>query len=848
MLRIILRGVRGHLLRFLLTVTAVALGTALVAGTFVLTDSLGATVDMMSDTLAAGFDVSVQGVTAGQPGQEQDAARVLLPIDLVRTLREVDGVKHAVPDLSGSMVITGKDGTAVRGGILSDRAYAYDPDDPTVHLVRGRAPRSSSEAVLESGALKRSRLTVGDTARALIGAIPREVTVVGEVKHDAPTFGNLYAAVDAATARAAFAPDGQVPSFTLVAEPGVSQAALRNRVAKVLPAGAEAVTAEDSVTGQTTGLDGAFGSVRVLLLVFAAASVFVGGFLIANTFTILVGRRTRELALLYAVGATPGQVLRLVLGEASVVGVTGGGVGLAAGVGLAKLLQVLLGLLGGLDISGGLPVAVRTVVVTVLVGLGVTVLSAAIPAVRAARIAPVAALRRDVVLVPAGLRRRAVTGTALLGAGGLLTVFALTRSAVVWGAFAAGAGLLAAGVLVFAPVAARPVVRIVTAPFVWVTGAVGRLARVNALRVPRRTAATASALTIGLALVSGVSVVAESMRASMTEQFDQQLTADFVLSSELPTAVPTMFPAGVVEAVAAVPDVRSVAPRGYLELRVGKELLTAGPGTGSGIADNVKIRLASGSLTALDAGQLLVNESTAQRFGWKVGSTFTATVGALDGERLTIGGIFKDSAAFNPVFDDALIVPIPLYRRAGVHRYYMAYVKAAPGADLAALRAKITEQVKPYLVVSVQDGKELAGNRSSQIAMILNVLYALLALSLIIAVLGIINALALSVFERTREIGVLRVVGLTAGQLSRTVTIEAVAIAVFGAVLGTALGLGLGIALQHGLAAQGLHTLSIPWPRLITIVLGSAGAGVVAAILPAIRAVRLDVLRAITTE
>jgi putative ABC transport system permease protein len=488
------------------------------------------------------------------------------------------------------------------------------------------------------------------------------------------------------------------------------------------------------------------------------------------------------------------------------------------------------------------------VVVTVLVGLAVTVLSAAVPAIRAARISPVIAIRRTVVLAPAGLRRRAVIGTALLAVGGFLTVFAVTRSAVAWEAFAAGAGLLVVGALVFAPVAARPVVRIVTAPFGWASAAVGRLARENALRVPRRTAVTASALTIGFALVSGLSVIADSAKASTAELIDQQLTADFVLSSELSTTVPTMFPAQVAEAVAALPGVRSVVPLGFLELRVGQASLFASPGTGSGIADGVKIHLTSGSVTALDAGQLLVNESTAERFGWKVGSTLTATVGALAGERLTIGGIYQDNPTLNPVFTHELIAPMPLYRRAGQPPYSRAYVKATPGADLVALKAKITEQMKPYLVVSVQDRKEFTDHRSAQIAMILNVLYALLALSLIIAVLGMINTLALSVVERTREIGVLRAVGLTGGQLSRTVTLEAVAIAVFGAVLGTALGLGLGTALQHGLAAQGLDALSIPWPRLTVTILCAALAGAVAAILPTIRAVRLDARRAIATE
>jgi putative ABC transport system permease protein len=842
MLRITLKGVRGHLLRFLLTVASVTLGTALVAGTYVLTDSMKATFDKIVNIDAGRSDVFVRGAGAGQLGQDQDAAPVLLPIDLVSKLRAVDGVERAEPDLGGSIVIAGRDGTAVRRGLAATWAYVYSPDDTTVHLVQGRAPRSSSEVVMESSTLKRSRLAVGDTTRAVIGSAPRQVTVVGEVKHDAPTDGTLLVAVDEQTARDVFASEGMVRSFRLVADRGVGQVALRDRVAKVLPARAEAITAQDRAARSEQALAETLGFISVFLLVFAAVSLFVGGFIIANTFSMLVARRTRELALLRAVGAARGQVLRVVLGEAAVVGTAGGFGGLGVGVGLARLLQASFGLLG-LEISGGLPVRVRTVVVTVLVGLAVTVLSAVLPAIRAARIAPVTAMRDDLVLAPAGLRRRGVIGAVLLAVGGFLSAFAVTRSDVGWGTFAIGAGLLVIGALVFAPVATRPVIRLVAAPFVWVSGTVGRLAQGNALRVPRRTAATASALTIGLALICGACVVAESMKASMADLIDQELTADFVLSNGQ-----SVFPPAVAESVAALPDVRSVAPLGWLELRVGKDLLTGSAGTGAGIADNVRIQVTSGSVTALDDGQLLVNESTAERFGWKVGSTLTATVGELRREqRLAIGGIYKDTQTFN----GELIAPMPLYKQTvpvAQQHYYLAYVKAVPGTNLAALKAKIAEQLKPYLVVSIQDGKEFTNSQSSQIDTMLLVLYALLALSVIIAVLGIVNTLALSVFERTREIGLLRAVGLTRGQLTRTITIEAIVTAVFGAVLGAGLGLSLGVALQHGLVSQGLDILAVPWLRLTVIILGTALAGVAAAVLPAIRATRLDILQAIATE
>lgn len=840
MVRITLKGVRGHLLRFLLTVASVTLGTALIAGTYVLTDSISATFDKIFDQVASGLDVSVRGVAAGQLAQQGDL-RVQLPIGLVDTLRRVDGVTRAEPDLQGSIILVGKDGTAVRNGGAPTLAFAYHPDDTTLHLVNGRAPQSPGEVAVESSTLKLSKLSVGARTQAVVGTRPQPVTIVGEVKFDAAIAGATMVVLDSGTARSAFAPDGKVSSFSLVADPGVSQATLRDRVAAVLPAQAEAITGEAyAAEGKKTMRD-ALGFISTFLLVFAAVSIFVGAFIIANTFSMLVAQRTRELALLRAVGAARAQVLRTVLGEAAIVGLVGGLVGLGAGVGLAKGLQVLFAVIG-LEISGGLPVAPRTVIVTVLVGVLVTVLSAILPAMRAARIAPVAAMRDDLVTVAAGLRRRGAVGASMLAAGVVLVVLAVTRSEVSWWAFTGGTALLVLGALIFAPVATRPIVHLVAAPFVVVLGTVGRLARENALRVPRRTATTASALMIGLALISGISVVAQSAKASVSDLVDRQLTADYVLNGGQ-----SPFPTSVATTVAALPGVRSVSGLSLLPLKVGQDQLMATTGEATGIADSVKVEVTAGALSALDTGRLLISATTAKDHHWQVGSTVTATVGTLRDQRLTVGGIFTD----NQVLGGQLVVPRSLYARAvppAAQGDYMVYVKAEPGTDLAALRTRLTGAVKPFLVVSVQDGTEFTDSQASEVNTLLMIIYALLALSVIIAVLGIINTLALSVFERTREIGLLRAVGLSRRQLSGTITIEAVATAVFGAVLGTGLGLGLGIALQRGLASSGLEILSIPWGILMLVIVAAAMAGVVAAVLPAIRAVRLDVLRAITTD
>jgi putative ABC transport system permease protein len=836
LLRLSVKSVRGHLVRFLLTALAVTLGVAFVAGSFILRDSIDATLGNLLNSASKGVDVQVRGT------EVNEGPRRGVPLDLAAELAQVDGVARSSPDIQGTAMIVGKDGVVVRNGGAPTFGFAFRPGDPAFTLVSGRGPTDPGEIVVERATLEKSGLKVGQTTTAVVGDDARTVRITGEV-----TFGSLFGAtailVDEATARSAFAPDGTAYSISLTADPGVTPDTLRSRVSRVIPPGTEALTGQAAADEQREGIQVGLGFLTTFLLVFAGITLFVGAFIIANTFAILLAQRTRELALLRAVGGSRGQVIRMVLGEALIIGLVGSALGIAAGSGLVVGLKAVLKGLVGVDIAGGLPLAPRTISISIAVGVIVTVLSALLPARRAARIPPVAAMRDDLVAPPRSIRRRGAIGLVMVAAGAGLLTWGVTRDDVGWWSAGIGAALVLLGVLVAAPLAARPVVRVLVWPFLRLGGVVGRLAGQNALRVPRRTANTASALMIGLTLVAGLAVVASSIKASVAGLVEQQLTSDFVLSAGGSAPVP----AGVARTAQDLPGVRSATGLSYVNFSVGDVDGNAAALTGDGLTDNVRLEMVSGTMASVDDGRVLVNETTATEQGWTVGRTVDATVGTLTGRRLRIGGVYRD----NQFLGSPFIVGRDLYRHslpAAQQLDFMVLIRAEPGADPTAVRGALTELVKPYLIVSVETGDEYVDSASSGVDQILNLLYVLLALAIVIAVLGIVNTLALSVVERTREIGLLRAVGLARGQLSRMIVIESVATAVFGAVLGTLLGLGLGTAFQHALRSKGLEVLAIPWTTIVAVLVASAIVGVVAAVLPAIRAVRLNVLQAIATE
>ncbi len=845
MLHVTLRGLQGHVVRLLLTAFAVMLGVSFVTGTFVLRDSIDNTLGGLVAQSAKGLDVSVRGAgteAVAPVSVNGSTVRPGVPLALVQTVAAVPGVARVVPDLQGNAILAGSDGVAVRNGGAPSLGFAFTEDDPSFTLVSGRGPTGPSEVAVESSTLDRAHLKVGDRTRAVIGDQARQVTITGEV-HFGSLFGATAVLLDGATARRAFAPDGTVTSLSVTATPGVSQTVLRAAVTSVLPSRFEAVTGSTVQRETETSVQEGLQFFTIFMLVFAGVALFVGSFIIVNTFSMLVGQRSRELALLRAIGATRAQVIRTVLGEAVVIGLVGSLLGIGFGLLIAAGAQAAIRTFLSTDLGAGLPLHPTTVVLSVLVGVVVTVVSAVLPARRASRVAPVAAMREDVGAVAGGLRRRGLVGLALLISGALVLGAAVTRSHVTWPVAALGAVAAVLGMLVGAPLATRPVVRLIGWPFVAIIGAVGRLARENALRVPRRTATTASALMIGLALIAGISVLTASVKASLSSAVAQEVTSDFVLNSGNVAPVPTP----VAVAARGLPMVRSVAAVSFVEVRIGTFHTSASATTAADVADNFVVPMESGRLSALGARTVLVDETTARARGWHVGDSLSGTVGTIKGEPLVVGGIYRDSQAFNShvIVDRSLYdAALPASQRVDGR----LFVRAVPGADLAALRAELTDLVRPYLIVSVQDGAEFADAEGASIDTLINLLYVLLLFSVIVAVLGIINTLALSVFERTREIGLLRAIGLRRRQLGSMITIEAVTTSVFGAVLGTLLGLGLGVALQRGLVTQGLTTLAVPWALILGMLLTSGVVGVLAAALPALRAVRLNILQAVASS
>lgn len=853
MVRVALRGIRAHLVRFCLSVLAVALGVAFVAGTYSLRTMLDATfTDIVSTTAVADAYVrgaAESGIVANNATSLTTETHVPVPLTLVDELTAVDGVDSAIPELTGPAVLVGADGTAVQSGQAPSFALAYDTRDVTTRVVDGRGPTASDEIALESTALEQSGLAVGDTTSVLVGGDLRHVTVVGEIGIDAAVAGATISFFDMATALQDFAPEGVVPSIAVLAADGITEQELVDRLAPVVAAAdAEARTGEVTRAEMIDEVKEQVGFITTLLLAFAAISLFVGAFIIANTFSMWVRQRMREFALLRAVGASPLQVFSSIVIQAAVVGVAGAVMGVAGGLGLVVLLRAFMGSVG-MELTGQIPLSASTVVVSLLAGVLVSVVAAALPARRAALVPPVEALRDDVAVPERSLHRRALFGAALL-----VLAAASVGSSVAWPdadaaetLLAVGAVTAVVGTLAVAPVLARWVLRVLGAVFLPLRP-IGRLARGNVVRNPRRTANTAGALMIGMALVGGAAVIASTAQASTRSIVEQEAKGDFILQSVVYASIPTQ----AVDDVRALPGVLAADAGAVGQVAV-RDAAGAEPTSMSvagidpaSVGRSLMIDALEGDLAGgLEAGEVAVQRTTAEAQGWAVGDQLTLS-GETQELTVRIGAVIESHAIGVPltVRQDQLDDLVPPVRQ----MVTIVFVTAAPGADLAQLRADVTEAVQPYVVISVMDSEEFVSNLADQVNQMLAILYALLGLSVVIAVLGIVNTLALSVIERTREIGLLRAVGLGRLQLGSTVTIESVLTAVFGTVVGLALGIALASALPSVFADEGLSEMSVPWASLGAMMALAVVVGVLAAVWPATRASRLAVLDAISSE
>jgi putative ABC transport system permease protein len=845
MLRVTFRGLWARKVRLLLSAIAVVLGVAMVSGTYVLTDTIGDAFAKLFASVDRNTSVAVRGTTgAGFSNTDANADRSTLPDSLLAKVRAVPGVRDVEPNVSGSaQIINPATNKPVSNAGAPGLGVNYSASAlSTLTLREGTVPNGPQIAV-DRGTFNKIHLKIGEQVQVQAGTLPAATyQVVGVVSvGDIDNLGGAtLVAFDLPTAQRVLLQPGKLSQITVGADNGVSQAELASRIKGVVGNAADVVTGDQLTQETTQGIKQGLGFFNLILQVFGYIALVVGLFIIANTFAMLVGQRARELALLRAVGASRAQVVRSVLAEGLAVGIVGSVVGLGLGIGIAIAMKKVFSAIG-IDIpSSGVVVLGRTVIVALLLGVIVTTLAALFPALRAARVPPVAAMSETYAAQTKGLRQRGAIGVAFAIAGLAVLLSGVSGT----GSKAAekvglGAVLVLVAVVVLAPLFAGPVVAAVGAPIRRLFGTVGVLSNQNARRNPRRTAATASALMIGLALITAVSVLAASIKTSVGALVRQGTGATFVLLGSGSQALPTTLPADL----AHQPGVASAAGIAIVPVRIGTTKAAATVTDPAAVKDNIILTPEAGDLGSLGPSTLLISKKVADDKHWKVGTVLP--IGFSEGGRtqLRVTGIYKE----NQLAGDYLMDQATAARYVTNLTDVVALVRATPGASLDTLRKDIENVLAKYPGIKVQSRDEYIQNAQNKIGQLVNLIYVLLFLSVLIAFFGIVNTLALSVTERTREIGLLRAVGMSRGKLRRMIRLESLVISLFGAVLGVGVGSLFGWAILPPLADQGLNNFSYPVISIVAFFVVAGLLGVIAAVFPARRAAKLDVLRAIAS-
>ncbi len=849
MWRATIKGLIAHKVRLGLTALAIVLGVGFMAGTFVLTDTMNKTFDDLFKAGAAGTDVVVRATSGfetnlGGPGGGGGVEeRNPIPEQLLTLVRAVPGVKSATGDVNGyAQIVDPRTGEAIGGAGPPTLGTSWNGDTSILELRQGTAPTGADEVAIDAATADKHGLKVGDRVQILFQGPARTFTVSGVVGFgEADNLaGATLALFDLETAQEVLGRFGQLDDITVVAEDAVSATALRARIAAALPEGYEAVTGATVADEQSVALKEGLGFFKSALLVFAFVSLFVGAFIIFNTFSIIVAQRTRELGLLRTLGATPRQVMVSVMAEAGITGLVASAVGIGAGLLVAAGLQAMLKAFG-IDLpSTKTQVLPRTIVASVVVGTVVTFVSSIMPARRASRVTPIQALL-DVQPVTSGsLRRRIVTGVTVTGLGVAALLTGLFGGGSQAGALVGlGTAVTFVGVAMLSPLFARPLAGAIGAPLPRL-GIPGKLSRENAMRNPRRTASTAAALMIGLGLVVFVTIFAASLKASATAALDETLKADFILS----TSQFTGFSHDVAEQLRRSPEVGAVSPfrQGQFRLNGAAGFVTAVEP--ESIGQVASMEMLEGSIDSLDHGGVLVHRDVAEQHGWKVGDTIRLEFARTGMRDLTVGGIYGDDRLLGDY-----VISIATYQANFIDQLdAVVFVNAAPGVPISETRDAVSGVVAGFPNIEVSDQAQFKEKQAGFIDQLLGLVSALLGLAILIALFGIANTLGLSIFERTREIGLLRAVGMTRRQVRSMIRWESVIMAVLGALLGVAIGVFFGWAMTRALADQGIREFSVPAGQLLVYVVLAGVAGVLAAVLPARRAAKLNVLEAIAFE
>ena len=842
MRKVTIKALLARKLRVALTALAIVLGVTFVSGTLVLTDTLNRTFDTLIGNAYQHVNFQIRGKAAfGDKAAALNgtADRKSVPESLAGVVGRLPGVAQAGGSVEGYAQFVARDGNAI-GNAASSLGFSFDPNPQlsAVRLVEGGAPATANEVVMDKATADKYHFTVGNRVEVLTAKAPRTYKISGIVTFGTADnlAGETLAGLYLPAAQALFGTPGYYDTIDVLAKPGADNVTLQREITKVLPPGVEVVSGQTVVSELSSAVSNALSILSTVLLVFALISLFVGAFTIFNTFSITVGQRVRELALLRVVGASRRQLFRSVLGEAAVVGLVASLVGLGLGVLAALGLKALLGAFGVTLPPAPLVFEPRTAVVALVVGVGVTVLSALGPARRAVRVPPVAALAAGHGEEVESFGHRVVLGSLAATAGVAVLVAGLALPAIAL----VGLGALAmfVGAAMLAPIVARPLSSALGRPLAAILGTPGRLGRENATRNPRRTAQTAAALMVGLALVSAIAVLGASVSGSATASVDNAITAGYII-----TGPSSGFSTSVAPAVSRLPGVATVTTVYQGQFELGNSLSSLVGVTPTELSQTVHLAITAGTGSpALAAGELLTDTTTASAKHLSVGSTARVTFAQTGPTTMRVGGIFKS----NPLLGSYLVGasfflshfrnPLPV----------AVLVSAHPGASH--VEATLNGYLNAYPNVGVQTRAQYEHSQAASVNVLLGFVYVLLALAVLIALIGIVNTLMLSVFERTHELGLLRAVGMKRRQVRAMVRSEAVIIALFGAVTGVVIGTALGAAFAAALKNSGITEIVVPFTSLVGLLVLAALLGLGAASWPARRAANLDVLAAIGAE
>ncbi|MFE9726577.1 ABC transporter permease [Streptomyces sp. NPDC005794] len=845
MLRTAVRNVLAHKARLLMTVLAVMLGVAFVSGTLVFTDTLG---NAFRNQSAKNYDkVAVAVTTWAERGDEEIPA---VDAATLKKIQELDGVAEATGRVSGFAGVADTGGKLIGDG-WSNTGSNFSPGaggkDAQYAFTDGTGPVKAGQIALDKETARKGEYRVGEPVRVATNGPVKEYTLSGifTTEDGAVNAGGSLVLFDTEVAQQLYLRPGEFKDVTVTAAAGVSDQRLLDAVKPLLPEHAEARTGAALADEEAEMTENGLKSLNSMLLAFAAIALFVGVFLIANTFTMLIAQRTKELALMRAVGASRRQVKWAVLLEAGVVGLIASVTGFLLGVGLATALRSAMGMFGGKIPAGPLVVSPTAVAAAFGVGVLITVFAAWLPARRAAKIPPVAAMSsvHAVATTKSLVVRNSIGGVfALLGSAAIVAGAAQGDENGRW-LLGGGAFLALIGVIVLIPLLSRPVIALARPLLRRVFGVSGKLAAQNAVRNPRRTGATASALAIGLTLVTGISVLGVTLGQAIDKMTTDNIRADYMVSM----AGGGPLDESALTALRKADGITAASPQRSAWLTIGKDEengLSASGVTPGDIEKVFNLKTVSGSLSSLKDGEIAVDRETAKSNGWKTGDSLPVTFQDEKKETLKVGALYEGNEFLSPVLVPEDVVA-PHESLAGIREVWLTM----DGGESYANEQAVIDALGDNPAMSVMDRQGIRDMSGGFINTALNIMYALLAMALIIAVLGVVNTLAMSVFERQQEIGMLRAIGLDRRRVKRMIRLEAVVISLFGAVVGVALGTFLGWAIGKSLSASiPGYALVVPWDRLALFLVLAGLVGVLASLWPARSGAKLNMLTAIKTE